>query len=115
MSTETTIYTHLKSKGVSVYFPGQALNDVLEPRVVVKKNGTSQYNELSTTLTTYDLMCYVPVAKYSELSPFVDQIKEYMRELQPAIMPTYFETPSFLDETVKGQMISIEYRNYKKI
>lgn len=114
MST-TLIYTHLKTKGIDVYFPSQAIGDVVEPRVVVKADGTSKFNGFSTMLCIYDVMCYVPKDRYSTLEEFVSQVREFMKELEPRIMPTHFETSDFYDDSVKGHMVSIQYRNYKKI
>lgn len=38
-----------------------------------------------------------------------------MRGMAPMIMPTYTETQSFYDESVKAHMVSVQYRNYRKI
>ena len=115
MSVEKIIHEHLTKKNVPVFFTGQATGEVLVPRVVIKVDQTSKFNDLSTTLSLYDILCYVPLNKGSTLSEFALTIKEYMKELQPAIMPTYFETAPFLDPTIQGHMTSIQYRNYKKI
>lgn len=109
------IYKYLSDNGVEVYTPSQKKGECTKPYVVVKTQGTDKYLQYSSTRTLYDLMCYVPKDHYTRLEPFVEKVKNLMRDLQPMIMPTYTETPAFYDDTVKAHMISIQYRNYRKI
>lgn len=109
------IYLHLKKAGFDVYSPGQHVGDCLSPYVVVKSAGLSQIRQFSSTQTLYDLLCYVPKDHYSTLEPFVEGVKQSMKELQPMIMPTHFETESYLDPNVNGHMISVQYRNSRKL
>ena len=109
------IYLHLKKKGFEVYFPAQKVGECLSPYVVVKDATTSQYLEYSSTVTYYDLMCYIPKDHFSNLEPFVESIKVAMRELVPMIKPTYSQTQSYYDDSVKAHMISVQYKNYRKI
>lgn len=109
------IYSHLKYNGVEVYSPGQKQGECLSPYTVVKCSGTLQIPGFSSTRTLYDVMCYVPKDRYTQLEQYVAQVKAYMDQLQPMIMPMYFETPSFYDDSVKAHMISIQYRNNRKI
>lgn len=109
------IYLHLQKNGVEVYFPAQKTGECLSPYVVVKDASTSKYLELSSTVTYYDLMCYVPKDHFSELELFVKKIKGIMKGLVPMIQPTYSETPSFYDDSLKAHMISVQYKNYRKI
>ncbi len=109
------IYLHLKKKGFEVYFPAQKVGECLSPYVVVKDATTSQYLEYSSTVTYYDLMCYIPKDHFSNLEPFVESVKVAMRELVPMIKPTYSQTQSYYDDSVKAHMISVQYKNYRKI
>ncbi len=109
------IYKYLDAHGFDVYSPGQKKGECKKPYIVVKDQGTLQYNNLSTTQTLYDLMCYVPQNQFTKLEPFVLSIREIMKGLYPMIIPIEYETPSIFDDSVKAYMISIEYRNMKQI
>lgn len=109
------IYKHLSENGIEVYSPTQKEGECVAPYVVVKDAGTTQFNSFSSTQTLYDIMCYVPKDRFTLLEEYVGQVKELMKQLKPMIMPTYFETASFYDDTVKAHMISVQYRNMKKV
>lgn len=109
------IYIHLKGLGFEVYSPGQHKGEVLTNYVVVANSGTLQLNSFSSTQTLYDLMCYVPKDRFSDLESFVNDVKEAMKSLEPKLMPVYYETPAFFDEAINGHMISVQYRNTKKV
>lgn len=109
------IYLCLKGEGLDVYFPAQKVGECLSPYVVVKDATTSQFLNYSSTITYYDIMCYVPKEHFSELAPFVERVKEVMKGMVPMIKPTYSQTQSFYDDSVKAHMISIQYKNYRKI
>lgn len=109
------IYMFLKGQGFETYFPAQKSGECLSPYVVVKDATTSKLASFSSTVTYYDLMCYVPRENFTLLAIYVEQVKEAMKKMAPMIMPTYTETQSFYDDSVKGYMISIQYLNYKQI
>ena len=109
------IYLHLKEQGFEVYFPAQKVGECLSPYVVVKDATTSKYLEYSSTVTYYDIMCYIPKEHFSELEPFVESVKVAMKGLVPLIKPTYSQTQSYYDDSVKAHMISVQYKNYRKI
>lgn len=109
------IYSHLKSKGFDVYFPAQKVGECTSPYVVVKDMVTTKLTNFSSTITYYDIMCYVPKNAFSKLAPYVESVKEAMKEMVPMIKPTYTETPSFYDDTIDAHMSSIEYRNVRYI
>lgn len=109
------IYVFLQEKGFNVYFPAQKVGECTESYVVVKDASTSQFGEYSSTVTYYDLMCYVPKDQFSQLEPFVDSVDEAMKGMRPMIKPTYSRTPSFYDEDAKAYMISTQYKNYRQI
>ena len=92
------IYLHLKKSGFDVYSPGVKTGDC-----------TKEYIDL------YAVMCYVPKQAYSTLEPLVQKVKKAMKELEPMIMPYGSQTPSYYDDSYKAHMISIEYKNHKKI
>lgn len=114
MSQWQKIYTHLKSDGFDVYSPGQHQGECLNPYIVVKDAGLNPLYSFSSSQVLYDVMCYVPQDKFSTLEPYVEKVKESMKKLYPAIIPVNFQTASFLDDTVKGHMISVQYKNNRK-
>lgn len=115
MSRWADIYRHLKNSGLDVYSPGQHSGECLKPYVVVKDAGGSQFGRYSSAKQLYELLCYVPQNNFSQLEPFVEEVERHMKELEPMIKPTHYKTASFLDDSVKGHMVSIQYVNYKKL
>ena len=109
------ISLHLKIKGFDVYSPGTKTGDCMSKYIVVKNNGSSKMAGFSTDVDLYSVMCYVPKDKYSQLEPFVQEVKKAMKELEPMILPYGSQTPSFYDDSFNAHMVSIEYKNYKKI
>lgn len=109
------IYKHLQTEGLDVYSPGQHKGECISPYVVLKDAGASRLESFSSTQVLYDVMCYVPQNAFSTLESYVDRVKAAMEGLYPEIVPMYFETASFLDDTVKGHMISVQYRSNHKI
>lgn len=109
------IFLHLKKAGFEVYPPGTKIGECINKYVVVKNNGSSRHASFSTDNDLYSVMCYVPKERYSLLEPFVQSIKKIMKGLEPMILPRGSQTPSYYDDSVKAHMISIEYKNYKKI
>lgn len=109
------ISLHLKIKGFDVYSPGTKTGDCINKYIVVKNDGSSKMAGFSTDVDLYSIMCYVPKDKYSQLEPFVQEVKKAMKELEPMILPYGSQTPSFYDDSFKAHMVSIEYKNYKKI
>lgn len=115
MSRWQDIYTHLKNNGIDVYSPGQHQGECTSPYVVIKDAGGSQFEGISSFRALYDVMCYVPKDRFSTLEPYVNSVKTIMKGLYPMIVPMQFQTSSFLDDTVKAHMISIQYRNAQKL
>lgn len=109
------IYLHLKNDGFEVYFPAQKVGECISPYVVVRDATTSRYLDYSSTVTYYDLLCYIPKDHFSQLEPFVEMVKESMKELVPMILPTHTQTQSYYDDSIKAHMISVLYKNYRKI
>ena len=109
------IFLHLEKAGLDVYPPGIKTGECIKEYVVVKNNGSTKHSEFSTDVDLYSVMCYVPREKYSQLEPLVQKVKGIMKGLEPMIKPQGSQTPSYYDDTFKAHMISIEYKNYKKI
>lgn len=108
------VYRALKAKGYDVYSPGQKQGECKSKYVVVKDDGSTKELGVSSTVKTITLLCYVPESKYSELGPYVLDVKKTMKGLFPLVRPNGIETPSFLDDAVKAHMISVQYSNYMK-
>ena len=81
----------------------------------MKNNGSAKKVNVSTDEDYYSIMCYVPRNKYSELEVLVQKVKKAMKELKPMVLPYGMQTSSYYDDEIKAHMISIEYKNYKKI
>ena len=109
------IYSHLKKVGFDVYSPGIKTGECTSAYLVVKNDGSSKHISFSTDVDLYSIMCYVPKDKYSTLEPLVQNVKKSMKELEPMILPYGSQTPSYYDDGIKAHMISIEYKNYKKL
>lgn len=109
------IFQHLQTHNFEVYPPGVKVGECKKRYIVVKNNGSSKHSGISTDDDFYSVMCYVPKMKYSDLEPMVQEVKSVMKELKPMILPAGSQTPSYYDDGVKAHMISVEYKNYKKI
>ena len=109
------IYLHLKRAGFDVYSPGIKVGECTSAYLVVKNDGSSKHINFSTDVDLYAIMCYVPKDKYSTLELLVQKVKKSMKELEPMIKPYGSQTPSYYDDSIKAHMISIEYKNYKKL
>lgn len=109
------IFNHLKEEGFEVYSPGIKVGECTSEYIVVMNDGSSRHTEFSTDVDLYAIMCYVPKQQYSKLEKLVQRVKKSMKKLSPMVKPYGSQTPSFYDDTTKSHMISIEYKNYKKI
>ena len=109
------IFLHLKNAGFKVYPPGSKTGECLFKYIVIKNDGSTKHSSFSTDIDLYSIMCYVPRERYSELEPFIMKVKERMKGLEPMILPYGNQTPSYFDDSVKAHMVSIKYKNYKKI
>ena len=109
------IFLHLKKAGFDVYSPGMKIGECIKEYIVVKNDGSFKHPTVSSDNDLYAVMCYVPKDNYSRLEPMVQEVKKAMKELEPMIMPYGSQTPSYYDDSYKAHMISIEYKNYKKI
>lgn len=115
MSQWKNIYRQLKADNIDVYSPGQHQGECITPYVVLKDAGVNPLLDFSSTQALYDVLCYVPQQEFSTLEPYVERVKASMKKLYPAVIPTHFQTASFLDDSVKGHMVSVQYRNNRKL
>ena len=109
------IHLHLINEGFDVYSPGMKTGECESQYLVIKNDGSSKHSSFSTDVDLYAVMCYVPKQEYSSLEPLVQKVKNSMKGLEPMIKPYGSQTPSYYDDSVKAHMISIEYKNYKKL
>lgn len=109
------VFLHLKNQGFDVYSPGMKTGECISEYLVVKNDGSSKHSSFSTDVDLYAVLCYVPKNRYSSLEPLVQRVKSSMKELEPMILPYGSQTPSYYDDSLKAHMVSIEYKNYKKL
>lgn len=109
------IYRQLRAQGLDVYSPGEHKGDCVSPYVVVKTLGSNRIQNFTSVSQEYDILMYVPKHQYSTLEEFVESVKMAMKPLEPAILPMYSQTPPFYDDTVKGHMVSMQYRNSRRM
>ena len=109
------IFLHLKKNGFDVYPPAIKIGECTAEYIVVKNDGSSNHVGLSTDDDFYAVMCYVPKQAYSTLEPLIQKVKKIMKELEPMILPYGSQTSSYYDDSVKAHMVSIQYKNYKKM
>ena len=109
------IFLHLQREGFEVYPPGTKVGECEREYVVVKNDGSSQFSNFSTDVDSYAILCYVPKERYSTLEPLIQRIKKSMKGLEPMILPKGNQTPSYYDNSYKAHMVSIGYKNYKKL
>lgn len=118
MSTKSVlkqVYDHLKKSGFDVYFPGQHKGDCESKYVVLKMDGGTTLETVSSERPIYTVMCYVPERKYSEMADYVLDVKDKMRGVYPMLMYAGNETPSYFDESVNGHMVSFQYQGIRKL
>lgn len=109
------IFLYLKKQGFDVFSPGIKVGECTSEYLVLKNDGSSKHASFSTDVDLYSVLCYVPKDKYSSLEPLVQRVKRSMKGLEPMILPYGSQTPSYYDDSLKAHMISIEYKNYKKL
>lgn len=108
-----TVQRALIDAGIDTYPPATHKGDCKSPYCVLRDGGSEPISKASSERHFYNLLCYVPRTKYTELAAFVERCKAVMAEppIYPMLMPTGVQTPSFFDDTNNSHMISIQYRN----
>lgn len=109
------IYNHLKRNNIEVYFPEQHIGEVKSKYVVVRQQGENQFENYSSTVSTVDLYLYVPRNDYSQVQRFIDEVKEVMKGMRPMIKSTYYVSPTYYDDLIKGHTITMTYEYYRKM
>jgi len=109
------VFLHLQSAGFDVYPPAIKVGECQAEYIVVKNDGSSRVAGISTDDDIYAVMCYVPKQAYSSLEPLIQRVKKAMKGLEPMILPYGSQTPSYYDDSVKAHMVSIQYKNHKKL
>jgi len=103
----------LKGHGIEVKSPGVEYGDVITKFVVVNYYGASSLGSFSSEQVVYDLDVYVPQKRYSELEPFIFEVKQAMEDLRPMLKLNGYESPSYYDDSIKGHVVTIEYSMYR--
>lgn len=106
------IFDLLSENGFKVYAPNTHKGECAESYLVLKETNASQYNNYSTQIFLYDVLCYAK--NYTDCLKLKQKVKETMLKARFSVMPTDNETEAFFDDSVKGYMSSIEFRNYRK-
>lgn len=102
----------ISNHNIEVYPPATKKGECKKEYVVVKQDGSSQYQDFSSEAHYYTLLLYVPQFEYASLEKFKEEVKAIVAtDLYPVLMPTGNETPDYYDETFKAHMVSIMYRN----
>lgn len=109
------LYIHLQDSGFEVYSPGMKVGECTSPYLVIKHDGSIKHDTFSTDLDLYSIMVYVPRNEYSKLEVLMQQVKSSMKEIYPLFVYYGEQTSSYYDDNFKAHMISIEYRNAKKL
>lgn len=109
------IYGALADDGFDVYEPAQHKGECTKRYVVVKLDTCLQVPNCSSVSQRYDILLYIPVGEYSQLEDFIADVKRSMKKLEPMIMPMHSQTLPYYDDGVKGHMVSIQYRNSRKL
>lgn len=109
------IYDTLKENGFETYYPSQKVGECKSEYVVIKKEGSSQHGTFKTDDDQYSILCYVPQTRYGDLERLLLKVKSTMKKIYPRVIPLGSQSPSYYDELIKAHMITIYYKNYKKM
>lgn len=112
MTIYNLIFDTLTQANLSVYAPNTHKGECVAPYIVLKRVTAEQFVKYSTQIVYYDILCYAK--NYTDCLNLVEKVKETMKGAEFNVRPTMNETEPFWDDSVKGFMSSIEYRNYKK-
>lgn len=110
-----TVYRQLKDDNFDVYSPGIKVGDCIMPYVVVAISSSTVHSQFSTNVDLYSIMCYVPKQEYSKLEPYVRAVEESLKKIEPMLLPYGQRQPSYYDDSIQAHMVSVMYKNYKKI
>lgn len=103
----------LISRGFEVYPPATKVGECKREYIVLKQDGSSQKDRLSTQTVYYAFMLYVPKNQYSRLGDFEKRVKEILdTDLFPLIMPAGSTDTDYYDDNYNAHMRTFLYRNY---
>lgn len=103
----------LTSHGIEVKSPGVDFGDVRTKFVIPLYYGASPIYGFSSEQVVYDLNVFVPQKRYSELEPFIQEVKNAMEDLRPMLKLNGYDSPSFYDDSIHGHVVTIEYSMYR--
>jgi hypothetical protein len=100
-------FNFLEGKGYEVYPPSTKRGECKSNYIVLKKDESSQYAELSTIMEYYMVLCYSKT--YMGVLHLSDDIRGDMAGFVPSLFPSGVESPPIYDENVKAFTISMQY------
>lgn len=109
------IFRLLVKKGFDVYPPATHKGECTSRYIVLKMSQLARAGTLSSVNQSYDILLYIPNGEYSQFEDFIADFKAAMKDLEPMIMPENYQTPPYYDADVNGHMVSIRYRNTRKL
>ena len=109
------IYKFLENAGFEVYFQGQHRGKCTSKYVVIVSRGDVKIPGISSTTSTVELLCYVPVREAPSLEEFCESVKETMKQMYPMIHNMYNDIGDYIDDEISGAMRTIQYNYYRKI
>lgn len=102
----------LNKNKIEAYPPTTKKGRCTSNYVVIKSSGASKIPGYTSEVHYYDVLCYVPQNKYTELEKFKKNVKEVVeKNLFPRLVPTGSESIDYFDEDIGGFMSSIMYKN----
>jgi len=110
------IVLFLKQNGIDAYLPTIHEGETKKEYVVVRHAGRDQIPGISSSMGVYELLCYVPQNKGSELELYVDEVERIMIDLGKTMMirTLNMRSPSYYDPDLRAHMISVSFRVYYK-
>lgn len=110
------IFDCLLNSGFDCYFPASHKGECISEYIVVRLAGsTNLLINVTSERPIYDILCYVPHNRYSDMEIMKNKVKQTLKQLYPLIKYIGNETPAYYDEEVKGYMCSFQYQGIRKI
>lgn len=108
------IVKYLQSEGFEAYLPTMHTGECTSKYIVVKAQGRTQISGISSSQQMYDMICYVPHNKRSELERFVTDVEHSLIKFGNvmAISTMNERSPDYFDPDVRGHMISTTFKVY---
>lgn len=106
----------LETAGFLVYAPGIFIGECKSPYIVIRHGGTYAAaigGRVGNSIL--EVICYVPLAQYSELVPMTRRVKASMGTLSAQIRPTGHIGPDIIEQEYKAHSATIEYQVLKRL